>query len=380
MGRYAQLCPIIYGEGTINLLGEEVKKLGCTKIMMVSGKTMVKSDTYAKCKKNLLEAGMELVEFNEIVPDPPDSIINKGGEIAREEGVDGIVAVGGGSPMDAAKAINILINNPPPINQYFGNPFYKPGVPVVMVVTTAGTGSESTGIGVVTDTINDVKNSIIGTATLGILDPETTVTVPPETTAYTGMDAFAHAAEAITAKNPNPKSELLASDAIKRIVKYLPIAMEDGKNIEARGNLLLASNFAGIAFNDSLVHLGHAIAHSIGARFHVTHGAVCALATPEVMKYAAEIDSSKVKIVGESMGIIFNGEETEGEIGEIVADTIRKFIKKLKIESLKEFGISKEELVDIAPMVFEDPCYNFVPKELTKDQVVNILINMYDNY
>jgi alcohol dehydrogenase class IV len=380
MGRYAQLCPIIYGEGTINLLGEEVKKLGCTKIMMVSGKTMVKSDTYAKCKKNLLESGMELVEFNEIVPDPPDSIINKGGEIAREEGVDGIVAVGGGSPMDAAKAINILINNPPPINQYFGNPFYKPGVPVVMVVTTAGTGSESTGIGVVTDTINDVKNSIIGTATLGILDPETTVTVPPETTAYTGMDAFAHAAEAITAKNPNPKSELLASDAIKRIVKYLPIAMEDGKNIEARGNLLLASNFAGIAFNDSLVHLGHAIAHSIGARFHVTHGAVCALATPEVMKYAAEIDSSKVKIVGESMGIIFNGEETEGEIGEIVADTIRKFIKKLKIESLKEFGISKEELVDIAPMVFEDPCYNFVPKELTKDQVVNILINMYDNY
>ncbi len=149
--------PIIYGEGTINLLGEEVKKLGCTKIMMVSGKTMVKSDTYAKCKKNLLEAGMVLVEFNEIVPDPPDSIINKGGEIAREEGVDGIVAVGGGSPMDAAKAINILINNPPPINQYFGNPFYKPGVPVVMVVTTAGTGSESTGIGVVTDTINDVK-------------------------------------------------------------------------------------------------------------------------------------------------------------------------------------------------------------------------------
>src|SRR5690554_499654 len=141
MGRYAQLCPIIYGEGTINLLGEEVKKLGCTKIMMVSGKTMVKSDTYAKCKKNLLEAGMELVEFNEIVPDPLDSIINKGGEIAKKEGVDGIVAVGGGSPMDAAKAINILINNPPPINQYFGNPFYKPGVPVVTVVTTAGTGS-----------------------------------------------------------------------------------------------------------------------------------------------------------------------------------------------------------------------------------------------
>lgn len=380
MGRYAQVCPIIYGEGTIKLLGEEVKKLGCSKVMMVSGKTMVKSDTYAKCKKSLLDAGMAIVEFNEVIPDPPDYIINKGGEIAREEGIDGIVAVGGGSPMDAAKAINILINNPPPINQYFGNPFYKPGVPVVMVVTTAGTGSESTCIGVVTDTINDVKNSIIGVPSLGILDPETTVTVPAETTAYTGMDAFAHAAEAITAKDPNPKSELLASDAIRKIVKYLPIAMEDGDNIEARGNLLIASNFAGIAFNDSLVHLGHAIAHSIGAKFHVTHGAACALALPEVMKYAAEIAASKVKIVGEAMGISFDGKEEDKEIGEKVAHAIREFIRGLNIKSLKEFGISKEELISIAPMVLKDPCYNFVPKELTEDEVVNILVNMYENY
>lgn len=380
MGRYQQLCPIIYGEGTINLLGEEVKKLGCTKLMMVSGKTMVKSETYAKCKQSLLDAGMEIVEFNEVVPDPPDHIVNKGGEIAREAGIDGIVAVGGGSPMDAAKAINILINNPPPINQYFGNPNYKPGVPVVMVVTTAGTGSESTAIGVVTDTINNVKNSVIGVAALGILDPETTVTVPPHTTAYTGMDAFAHAAEAITAREPNPKSELLASDAIKKIVKHLPIAMEDGNNLEARGNLLIASNFAGIAFNDALVHLGHAIAHSMGAKFNVTHGAACALALPEVMKYAAEISPSKVKIVGESMGITFEGRETDKEIGEKVAAGIREFIKSINIKSLKELGISKEGLIDMAPMVLEDPCYNFVPRELTKDEVVDILVNMYENY
>lgn len=380
MARYQQLCPIIYGEGTISLLGEEVKKLGCTRVMMVSGKTMVKSETYAKCKQSLLDAGMEIVEFNEVIPDPPDYIINKGGEIARKEGIDGIVAVGGGSPMDAAKAINILINNPPPINQYFGNPNYKPGVPVVMVVTTAGTGSESTNVAVVTDTINDVKNSVIGVASLGILDPETTVTVPPETTAYTAMDAFAHAAESITAKEQNPKSELLASDAIRRIVKYLPIAMEYGNNMEARGNLLIASNFAGIAFNDALVHLGHAIAHSIGAKFHITHGAVCALAIPEVMKYAAEISPDKVKIVGESMGLSFEGNETDKEIGEKVASAIREFIKSINIKSLKELGISKEELIDIAPMIFDDPCYNFVPRELTKDEVVDILVNMYENY
>lgn len=380
ISRYAQLCPIIYGIGSASLLGEEVKKLGCSKVLVVSDENVSKIEFYEKCKKSLLDAGIELVEFDEVLPDPPDYIVNRGGEIARTEKIGAIVAIGGGSVMDAAKAINILINNPPPINQYFGNPAYKPGVPVVMVVTTAGTGSESTIVAVITDTANGVKNSVLGAATLGILDPEATVTLTSEDTAHTGMDALAHAAEAITAKLPNPKSELLASDAIKKIMKYLPMAFEDGTNMEARGNLLLASNFAGIAFNDALVHLGHAIAHSIGAKFHVTHGEACALALPEVMKYAAEIDASKVKVVGEAMGISFVGNESSEEIGEIVAEAIRKFSKSMKIKSLKQLGISKEDLLNTADMIFKDPCYLFVPRELDREEVIKILENMYENY
>jgi len=380
MSRYSQLCPIIYGQGTIELLGEEMKKLGSTKVLMVSGKTTVKREVYIKCKKSLLDAGMEVVEFNEITPDPTDTIVNEGGKIAKESKVDGIVSIGGGSPMDASKAINILINNSPPINQYFGNPFYKPGVPIVMVVTTAGTGSESTIVGVLTDTANTVKNSILGAASLGILDPEATISVPPEVTAQTGMDVFAHAAEAITTKDPNPKSELLATDAIRKVVKYLPIAYADGTNMEARGNLLLASNFAGIAFNDALVHLGHAIAHSIGAKFHITHGVICALALPEVMKFAAEVNLPKVKIVGEAMGITFAGNESSVEMGEIVAGNIRKFNKSLHMKSLKELGISKDEIIGIADMVMNDPTFNFAPKVLTKEEVINVLSNMYENY
>ncbi|SNR87863.1 Alcohol dehydrogenase, class IV [Anaerovirgula multivorans] len=380
MGKYAQTCPIIYGSGTINLLGEEVKNLGCSKIMIVSDETVEKQEFYATAKKSLLEAGLEIVEFNKVVSDPPDYIINEGGELAKAEKINGIVAIGGGSPMDAAKAINVLVNNPTPINQYFGNPFYNPGVPVVMVVTTAGTGSESTSIGVVTDTINNVKNSVICNATLGILDPEATITVPADITAYTGMDTLAHAAEAITAKFPNPKSELLAVDSIKKVKTYLSIAIDDGKNIEARKNLLLASNFAGIAFNDSLVHLGHAIAHAVGAKFHITHGIVCALALPEVMKYAADINAEKVKIVGEAMGIAFIGKETEVEIGEIVATEIRKFAKEINIKSLKELEISKDELISTADMVIDDACFNFIPRQLSKEEVTTILENMYDNY
>lgn len=380
MGRYAQTCPIIYGVGTISLLGNEVKKLGCTKVMIVSDENVVKLDGYNKAKESLINAGLEIIEFKKVIADPPDYIINEGGELAKKEKIDGIVAIGGGSPMDAAKGINVLVNNPAPVNQYFGNPFYTPGVPVIMVVTTAGTGSESTSIGVITDTINNVKNSVICNSTLGILDAEITTSVPADVTANTGMDTFSHAAEAITAQYPNPKSELLASDAIKKVVSSLETAVKDGRNIEARENLLLASNFAGLAFNDSLVHLGHAIAHSVGAKFHIPHGTVCALALPEVMKYAADIKSDKVKIVGEAMGISFNGKETDLELGEIVAAEIRKLSKKVDIKSLEELGIAREDFIGIADMVLADGCYNFVPKQLTKEEVQVILGSMYDNY
>jgi alcohol dehydrogenase class IV len=282
--------------------------------------------------------------------------------------------------MDAAKGINVLINNPGTVNQYFGNPFYNPGVPVVMVATTAGTGSESTSIAVITDTVNNVKNSVIVNSTLGILDPEMTVTVTPALTAATGMDAFAHAAEAITAKISNPKSELLAKETIKKVTANLPLAIADGKDVKARSELLLASNFAGIAFNDALVHLGHAIAHSAGSKFHLTHGVACAFALPEVMKYAAGIDSEKVKIVGEAMGISFSGKESSAETGEIVADAIRKFLKKVNIKSVSTLGISKEDFISITPMVFNDACYNFVPKEITQEEAEGILGSIYDNY
>ncbi|MCB2359109.1 iron-containing alcohol dehydrogenase [Clostridium estertheticum] len=380
MGRYAQTCPIICGAGTISLLGEEAKKLGCTKVMIVSDETVAQLEGYAKAKQSLIDSGIEIVEFKKVIADPPDYIINEGGEIAKSEKIDGIVAIGGGSPMDAAKGINVLVNNPGPVNKYFGNPFYTPGVPVIMVVATAGTGSESTSIGVITDTINNVKNSVICNSTLGILDPEITISVPKDITANTGIDTMSHAVEAITAKDPNPKSELLATDAIKKVMKYLPIAMSDGRNIEARENLLLASNFAGLAFNDALVHIGHAIAHSVGAKFHVTHGVICGLVMPEVMKYAADFKADKVKVVGEAMGIRFSGNETDIEIGEIVAAQMRKFVKKVGIKSLKELGIVREELIGIAEMVLADACYNFVPKQLTKEEVQVILGNMYDNY
>ncbi|WP_075980495.1 iron-containing alcohol dehydrogenase [Bacillus massilinigeriensis] len=380
MNRYAQLCPIIYGNGSIQMVGEEVKRLGCKKVMLVSDETISKLDAYTNCKKSLIDNGIEVVPFNGIIPDPPDYIINQGGEIAKAEQIDGIVALGGGSVIDAAKGINVLVNNPLPVNQYLGNPVYNPGVPVVVIPTTAGTGSENTIMGVITDTVNNIKSAVLCPATLGVLDPEVTIDVPPSVTAYTGMDAFAHAAEAITTKFPNPKSDVLALEAIKKVTSYLPIAVADGKNIKAREELMLASNFAGMAFNDALVHLGHAIAHTVGAAFHQAHGTICALALPEVMKYSASVRADKVKLIGTAMGVDFTGNESFEEIGEMVANTIRTFIKGIGIPSVKELGIARDEFTNLASKVMDDVCYLYVPRELSQEEVADILEAIYENY
>lgn len=373
MGKYSITNPVIYGVGAVNSLGEEISELGCKKVMVVTDEGVSKAGILDKIKKILKASNIEYIVYDKIIEDPPDYIVNEGGQLAKDEQIDGIIAVGGGSSMDAAKGINVLFNNELPVSKYYGNPFYNKGLPLVMVVTTAGTGSENTSIGVITDTENNNKNSVIATQTLAILDPELTLTVPREYTMATGMDVFSHAVEALTAKETNPHSDVLAIAAIKKIVKSLLVCVEDGNDLDARSDLLIASNFAGIAFNDALVHLGHSIAHSIGAKFHVVHGVACALAEPEVMKYASKFESDRVKIVGEAMGLKFSGGETDEEIGEKVASRIREFSKKVGVKSIEELGIKKGELVGIANMVINDVTIGFAPEPITEKEAEKIL-------
>lgn len=380
MSRYAQTCPVLYGSGIVNKLGDEVKGLGCSRVLVVSDPNVILTAGYRQCIESLRTADVAIVEYSKVLADPPDYIVEEGGKLAVEEQVDGIVAIGGGSTMDAAKGMNILINNPGPIQLYFGNPLYTPGVALVMVPTTAGTGSECTSVGVITDTQNGSKNSVICNSTLALLDPEMTYEVPPDVVTSTGMDILAQAAESITACFPNPKSQLLAADSIRRVVRYLPRALANPADIEARDELAIASNLTGIAFNDALVHLGHAIAHVLGAKFHLVHGTVCGIQLPEVMKYAAEIDPKRVEIVGKALGLEFDGEEKSGEIGEKVAVELRSFARSIGIPSLSVLGVSREALIETAPFVQQDPCYSFVPRELTVKEIEAILGAMYDNY
>jgi len=380
LGKYAQTCPVHFGRGAVAELGNIVKELGVTHALAVTDAGVAATPGYAKALESLKAAGLVVSEFTKVTADPPDHEIDEGGELARSKKIDGIVAIGGGSSMDAAKGINVLVNNPGSVRDYLGNPFYKPGVPLVMVPTTSGTGSENTSVGVVTDTAENIKSAVICNATVAVIDPELTLGIPAAVTANTGMDVLAQAAESLTSKARNPHSTVLAMDAVRRVMHWLPVAVKDIHNYQAREELAIASNFTGIAFNDALVHLGHAIAHTMGAKFHITHGNLCALTLPEVMKYAARVVPERVRLVGEAAGLVFAPSDDAETIGAKTADAFCALIRTIGIPSASALGIDRAAWIAAAGDVPNDACFAFVPGSLSVSDIEAILAAIYDNY
>ena len=303
---YECFVPPIMGFGASKRIGIALHARGHKKAFVIYDKGMEDFGIAPPIVENLHMSNIETVCFDEVVPDPPDEMVEHAAEIARTAGCDVIVAIGGGSSMDTAKGVNVLINNPPPIRQYFGVPKgLRPGLPMVFVPTTAGTGSETTNMCVISCVSQNKKDSVVSPVCLGslaILDPELTLGLPPRSTAMTGIDAFAHAVESLTGGQANPLSDALARDAIHTITRWLPRAVENGKDPVAREKMLEASYFAGMAFTNALVHLGHSIGHTIGARFHVPHGLACAFCLPEVIEYTAWTEKEKVEMICEEMG------------------------------------------------------------------------------
>ena len=373
--------PLIMGSGSSLRTGIKVRELGCKKVLVVHGKGMKASGIADTIIENLINAGVEVIVFDKVLPDPPDTVVEEGAELAKESGVDGIVALGGGSAMDTAKGINVLINNPPPIMQYFGvQKSLKQGLPMIFIPTTSGTGSEVTNMCVISCTSRGNKDSVVSpvcVGTLAIVDPELTMKLSPKMTAATGVDALAHAVESITGGNSNPLSDALAREAIRSIVKWLPIAYRDGSNIEAREKMILASTYAGMAFTNGLVHVGHAIAHTLGAQFHIAHGLACAITMPEVIEYTARTEWKKVAMICECMGVTIAEDATSEEIGLKAKNAIREFLKSVGIPNLKELGLELEDVLKIAPLVTADSGMALAPYRLTAKGIAEILKSAY---
>lgn len=381
---YSMQAPVVFGLGAAAKVGVKLKELGCTCALCICDEGVKKAGILDTITSYLKTAGIEVIVFDGVLPDPPNSMIDKVGVLVRECGADCVVGIGGGSSMDTAKAAAMLYKNPGSINNYlnFDGPpaFWEGGLPVVLLPTTAGTGSEATPIFVVSHMESNTKIVVLTGVTLAIVDPELCRSAPAGVTANGGLDAMAHAAEAVTAKGWNPYSELLGFGAIKRIARNLPVACQNGNDMAARSELSLAANWAGSAFALTNLHAGHAVADSISSIYHTPHGLNCAWALPATMEFCAETVPDKVRLVGEAMGITFNGGESNTETGRMTGDAIRRLMRECGILTFKAAGLDRDKVLAGADSLLANGLIYNCPSQINGESATRLLAMVYDGY
>lgn len=371
---------IIYGQGTVKQIGEETKKYG-KKIMIVTGKSSSKkTGALDKVIDSLKMENLQYVIFDKVESDPSVDTVELGTSIAKEEKIDVIVALGGGSPLDAAKGISIMLTNSGSIVDYEKKQPEVPGVPVVAVPTTAGTGSEVSKFIVITDTRRKVK-MLIGGETLipkvAILDGELTLMVPPDVTAATGMDALTHAIEAYISKKAQPATGVQALSAIKLISENLAKAVQNGENMDARNNMLFAQMQAGLAFSNASVALVHAMSRPLGAYFGVPHGLANAILLTRVMEYNRAACAEKFKDIAETMG-----ENTSGLSIREASNLAVKAVKELYAETglpvkLRDVGVKEEMIETLAKDAIKSGSALVNPRKASLEDLIDIYKSIY---
>lgn len=381
---YSMQAPVIFGVGAAEKVGVKIKDMGCASAFCICDEGVKNAGILDLITSNLKAAGIEAIVFDGVLPAPPNSMIDEVGGLVRECGADCVLGIGGGSSMDTAKAAAMLYKNPGSINNYlnFDGPptFWAGGLPVVLLPTIAGTGSEATPIFVVSHMESNTKIVVLTDVTLAIVDPELCRSAPAGVTANGGLDALAHAAEAVTAKGWNPYSELLGLAAIKRIARYLPVACQNGNDMEARSELSLAANWAGSAFALTNLHAGHAVADSISFTQHTPHGLNCAWALPATMEFCADTAPEKIKQVGEAIGVTFSGSESNTERGRMTGAAIRSLMRECGIPTLKAAGLDRNKVLAGADSVLANGLIHNCPTQINGESAERLLAMVYDGY
>ncbi|HOE33239.1 MAG TPA: iron-containing alcohol dehydrogenase [Smithella sp.] len=367
---------LIYGENSINEVGLEADALKCSRAFLVTDKGIVNAGLTERVEKAL---GRKLAgTFDGCIQDSDLRIINDAAEIARGKGADILVSVGGGSVIDTTKGIAIVLKEGGKIEDYKGQQcLTRPQTPHIVIPTTAGTGSEVTYFAVIKDQVNHQKHpycddNII--PNVGILDPTMTAGLPPMLTATTGMDAFSHALEAIHATPCSPVADGMALHAIRLIMEYLPLCVENGKDLFARGQQLMASTIAGIAFTNAQVGLVHAIAHTLGGLFQVPHGLANSLMLPHVVRYNMDTCADKYVMIAQAMNIYAKGMSDE-EASEAVAEAITALTTRMGVpQRLRDVGVPEDGLVQLAEGTLSDGAIVYNPKPVFEaEEVLGII-------
>ncbi|MBA3014712.1 MAG: iron-containing alcohol dehydrogenase [Proteobacteria bacterium] len=368
---------IRFGCGAIADLGMIVKNLKGTKVFLVADPGVVAANLMGKITKPLDDEAIPFTIFTEIDPEPGLRLADRGAELARQAGADCVVGVGGGSAMDVAKAVSILLTNGGCAENYLGlGKIAKAGVPKIMVPTTAGTGAEVSFTAVFINEKTSSKGGMNGDPLYpeaAILDPELTLTMPPHVTAATGIDAFTHAIEAFVSTQSHPISDMYALEAMKLISASLPKVYAHGGNISARTDMLLGSMLAGKALATAGVGLVHAMAYPLGGMFGIPHGLANAVLLPYVLQYNLLGAPEKYARVAALLGCEVKGIGHK-EAARCVVEAVFELNMEIGIPAtLADLNIPGDKIPEMAKIALTvtRPVENN-PRRPTYDDVVNI--------
>ena len=378
---------VIYGEGLVNDFAHELEALGVKNYYLVSDQVLNDLGLILQIREGLEEAGFTITgEFYDVPQDASLEVVECISRQATDSGAEGLIAVGGGSVIDATKAANFVFSEGGDlVADYSGAAtLSRPLKPFVVIPTTAGTGSENTLIAMIYDVANKTKlvfSDRFLLPDLAVLDPVMTQSLPPGLTASTGMDALTHAVESYVGVDTSPHSEALAVAAIRHIFKYLVRATQKGDDLEARGGMLIAANMAGSSFSHSMVGCVHAMAHAVGGLTRVPHGVANAILLPHGMEYNFEVCKEKFAELAPVMGEDVTGKSIdEAARGAIAA--VRRLGRQLNALNamavrLKDAGVPEESLPAIAEAATEDGAIVYNPREVVAEEILVHLKNAY---
>ena len=330
--------PVVYkGINSALVLCEQVAVLGFTRVLIVTDDFLGSSGILDGIKSTLTTSGVEFVVFDGVLPDPAFDQVQAGEAVYRSEGCQAVIAVGGGSVLDAAKMIAMLHTNPGPLKSFDGiQKCKKPGATLFAIPTTAGTGSEITLAAIITDPVSHRKIPVVDSKMIPgyvALDAEIMKGMPPGITAATGMDALTHAVEAYLSANALPETDAYALAATRLIMENLPRAVAKGKDLEARQAMSFASYYAALAFTRAGVGYVHAISHNFGAYYHTPHGLANAIVMPYVLEYSKPKCIRRLADLAEAAGLKEKGDRRQA--------LASKFIERIRAMN-EEFDIPDE--------------------------------------
>lgn len=379
---YTLLTPkrTVFGAGALQAAEKEFAALG-HKALIVTGNIVRKGEAFAQLQSLLHKLNIAFAVFSDIPAEPDDAMVAAGVAAYQAEGCDHLIGLGGGSPLDTAKAIALGTVFPGSVCALAGADIHATLPPFALIPTTAGTGSESTRFTVITDHVGGAKLLLKGDCllpTLAVVDPTFTYSAPPALTAATGMDALTHAVEAYTSRRATPASDLFVLDATKRILASLPIVYRNGQDAAARESMAIAAYEAGVGICNASVTLVHGMSRPIGAHFHVPHGLSNAMLLVPCLRFAAQGMPARFASMAKKIGIA--GEHaSDAAAADALIAALEQITRALEIPTLAKYGVPEANFRTAIPRMAQEALASGSPGNTLRDVTEQDIMTLYQS-